>query len=92
MQPDTIEALLAKLPLVKREIQKRIVGQEAAIEQLLLAFIAGGHALLEGVPGLAKTLMIRTLAEAVHLHFRRIQFTPDLMPTDNIGTAAWRRP
>ena len=86
MQPDTIENLLAKLPLVKREIQKRIVGQEAAIEQLLLAFIAGGHALLEGVPGLAKTLMIRTLAEAVHLDFRRIQFTPDLMPTDIIGT------
>ncbi len=86
MQPDTIEALLSKLSLVRREIQKRIVGQESAIEQLLLAFIAGGHALLEGVPGLAKTLMIRTLAEAVHLDFRRIQFTPDLMPTDIIGT------
>ncbi len=86
MQPEAIEALLEKLPRLKSEIQKRIVGQEAAIEQLLLAFIAGGHALLEGVPGLAKTLMIRTLADAVHLDFRRIQFTPDLMPTDIIGT------
>lgn len=86
MQREAIETLLEKLPQVKAEIQKRIIGQEAAIDQLLLTFIAGGHALLEGVPGLAKTLMIRTLAEAVDLDFRRIQFTPDLMPTDIVGT------
>lgn len=63
-----------------------IVGQEETIDQLLITFLAGGHALLEGVPGLAKTLMIRTLSEAIDLRFRRIQFTPDLMPTDIIGT------
>lgn len=63
-----------------------IFGQEETIDQLLITFMAGGHALLEGVPGLAKTLMIRTLADAIHLTFRRIQFTPDLMPSDIVGT------
>ncbi|SDL54649.1 MoxR-like ATPase [Catalinimonas alkaloidigena] len=72
--------------MLRQEIGKRIVGQEEVIEQLLITFMAGGHTLLEGVPGLAKTLMIRTLAEATHLEFRRIQFTPDLMPTDIVGT------
>ncbi|MCS7210041.1 MAG: AAA family ATPase, partial [Chloroherpetonaceae bacterium] len=81
-----VEQLLGKLSALRQEIQKVIVGQYEAIEQLLTAFLAGGHCLLEGVPGLAKTLMIRTLAEAVTLQFRRIQFTPDLMPTDIIGT------
>lgn len=79
------EALL-KLPLLKSEIAKVIVGQEQAIDQLLVAFLAGGHALLEGVPGLAKTLLVKTLSEATFLDFRRIQFTPDLMPSDIIGT------
>ncbi|MFN3385486.1 MAG: AAA family ATPase [Candidatus Thermochlorobacter sp.] len=78
--------LLDKLVALRREIQKVIIGQHETLEQLLTAFIAGGHCLLEGVPGLAKTLMIRTLAEAVALQFRRIQFTPDLMPSDIIGT------
>lgn len=86
MDKKRIEDLLDKLPLLKAEIQKRIIGQNDTIEQLLIAFITGGHALLEGVPGLAKTLMIRTLAEAVDVRFKRIQFTPDLMPTDIIGT------
>ncbi len=81
-----IQALIAKLDALKQEIQKKIVGQTAAIEQLLISFMAGGHSLLEGVPGLAKTLMIRTLAEAIDLSYRRIQFTPDLMPTDITGT------
>jgi len=81
-----IDRLLEKLATLRAEIQKVIVGQHEAIEQLLTAFIAGGHCLLEGVPGLAKTLMIRTLADAVALQFRRIQFTPDLMPSDIIGT------
>lgn len=80
------QALLTKLQLLKSEIQKVIIGQETVIDQLLIAFIAGGHALLEGVPGLAKTLMVSTLAQATDLSFKRIQFTPDLMPTDIIGT------
>ena len=63
-----------------------IVGQENVLEQLLIAMLARGHCLLEGVPGLAKTLMIRSLAQAIDLSFRRIQFTPDLMPADITGT------
>ncbi|MFQ5603281.1 MAG: AAA family ATPase [bacterium] len=81
-----VRKLMKKLTLLQQEIQKRIIGQEQTIHELLIAFIAGGHCLIEGVPGLAKTLMIRTLAEAVHLTFHRIQFTPDLMPSDIIGT------
>ena len=82
----SVEALIDSLSSLKREIQKVIVGQDETIDQLLVTFLAGGHGLLEGVPGLAKTLMIRTLAEAIDLKFRRIQFTPDLMPSDIIGT------
>ncbi|MET7027924.1 AAA family ATPase [Sediminicola luteus] len=81
-----LEVLTAKLTDVKKEIGKIIIGQEETIEQLLIAFLAGGHALLEGVPGLAKTLMIKTLSQAVDLKFKRIQFTPDLMPSDIVGT------
>ncbi|MDX2192800.1 MAG: MoxR family ATPase [Gemmatimonadales bacterium] len=80
------EALARQLGALREGIARVIVGQRAAVDELLVAFLAGGHALLEGVPGLAKTLMIRTLAELVHLSFRRIQFTPDLMPTDIVGT------
>ncbi|HEY3393464.1 MAG TPA: AAA family ATPase [Lacipirellulaceae bacterium] len=68
------------------EVSKRIVGQHDVIEQLLIALFARGHCLLVGVPGLAKTLMIRTLADALSLEFNRIQFTPDLMPADITGT------
>lgn len=82
----TINTLTGKLQALKQEIKKVIVGQDEIIDQLLITFLAGGHGLLEGVPGLAKTLMIRTLSEAIDLHFRRIQFTPDLMPSDIIGT------
>src|SRR5215510_9467857 len=78
--------IINKLAALRQEIKKAIVGQEETIDQLMITFLAGGHALLEGVPGLAKTLMIRTLSEAVHLKFRRIQFTPDLMPSDIICT------
>jgi len=81
-----ISTLTGKLTALKKEIAKVIVGQEKTIDQLLITFLAGGHALLEGVPGLAKTLMIRTLAQAIDLDFKRIQFTPDLMPSDIIGT------
>src|ERR1700743_1385203 len=81
-----IKALLAKLPQLKSEIQKVIVGQDHILDELLVAFLAGGHCLLEGVPGLAKTLIVKTMSQALQLSFRRIQFTPDLMPTDIIGT------
>ena len=81
-----VKTLTGKLKDLKSEIGKVIVGQEETVDQLLITFLAGGHALLEGVPGLAKTLMIRTLAQAIDLKFRRIQFTPDLMPSDIIGT------
>jgi MoxR-like ATPase len=81
-----VQEIISKLADLKAEIKKVIVGQEETIDQLLITFLAGGHGLLEGVPGLAKTLMIRTLSEAIDLKFRRIQFTPDLMPSDIIGT------
>src|SRR5687768_14827314 len=81
-----VAELLGRLGALRAEIGKVIVGQRETVDELLIAFLAGGHALLEGVPGLAKTLLIRTLAEAVDLSFRRIQFTPDLMPSDIIGT------
>jgi MoxR-like ATPase len=71
---------------IAAEMGKFIVGQDDVIEQLIIAVLAGGHCLLEGVPGLAKTAMIRTLSQAMHLNFRRIQFTPDLMPADITGT------
>ncbi|SDS14430.1 MoxR-like ATPase [Maribacter dokdonensis] len=83
---DEVEMLSDKLSALKQEIGKVIIGQEETVSQLLITFLAGGHALLEGVPGLAKTLMIRTLANAIDLKFKRIQFTPDLMPSDIIGT------
>lgn len=81
-----ITALTNKLGVLKKEIAKVIVGQEETVEQLLITFLAGGHALLEGVPGLAKTLLIKTISQAIELKFSRIQFTPDLMPSDIVGT------
>ena len=81
-----LNGLTKKLELLKQEIAKVIIGQEEAVDQLLITFLAGGHALLEGVPGLAKTLLIKTLSQAIDLKFSRIQFTPDLMPSDIIGT------
>ena len=71
---------------IRQELSKIIVGQDAVVEQLLIAIFARGHCLLEGVPGLAKTLMVRSLSQAMALTFRRIQFTPDLMPSDITGT------
>src|SRR5215210_5795842 len=71
---------------LRTEIRRVIVCQDDVIDEILTAFLAGGHCLLRGVPGLAKTLFIKTLAEAVHLKFSRIQFTPDLMPSDILGT------
>ena len=78
--------LIAAAGKLRAEVQRRIVGQERVLDEILMSLIAGGHALLVGVPGLAKTLMVRSLSEAVHLDFRRIQFTPDLVPSDITGT------
>jgi MoxR-like ATPase len=80
------DRLLAGAARLRAEVAKRIVGQEQVVEEVVLAMLAGGHALLVGVPGLAKTLLIRSIAEAMHLEFRRIQFTPDLVPSDITGT------
>ena len=80
------KTLVAKLPLLKKEIAKVIVGQEEAIDEILISLLAGGHCLLEGVPGLAKTLMVKTISEALEMSFKRVQFTPDLMPGDIVGT------
>ncbi|WP_395751118.1 AAA family ATPase [Prosthecobacter sp.] len=79
-------ALVSGYNKLKAALGRRIVGQEAVIEQVFIAIAAGGHSLLEGVPGLAKTLLVKSLADAMHLSFRRIQFTPDLMPADITGT------
>jgi len=81
-----IEGLKEKVAALRREIARAIVGQDAVVDEILIALLAGGHALLEGVPGLAKTLLVGTLARATSLEFRRIQFTPDLMPSDITGT------
>lgn len=81
-----VEKLVQKQKALKAEIAKIIVGQDTVVEQILLSIFSGGHALLVGVPGLAKTLMVNTLAQALGLDFKRIQFTPDLMPSDILGS------
>ncbi len=86
MSEQLIKEKLEKLTIVKSEIAKVIVGQQQIIDELLISILAGGHCLLEGVPGLAKTLLVSTLAETMKLDFHRVQFTPDLMPSDIIGT------
>ncbi|MCE0485067.1 MAG: MoxR family ATPase [Methylacidiphilales bacterium] len=78
--------LATRAAAIRQEIRKVIIGQETPVEKTLIALLAGGHVILEGVPGLAKTLFARTLAATLHLSFKRIQFTPDLMPSDLIGT------
>ncbi len=81
-----IEELMESQDLIVTQLKKVIIGQEEVINQMLMALFAGGHCLVEGVPGLAKTLMIKTLSDILNLKFKRIQFTPDLMPADIIGT------
>ena len=80
----TSDAVLAQS--ITREVAKRVVGQEVMVERLLIGLLTGGHILLEGVPGLAKTLAVRTVSECLRITFSRIQFTPDLLPADVIGT------
>lgn len=86
MNKETVDQLINKIPLLKAAIHKAIIGQDEVIDQLIVGLIASGHVLLEGVPGLAKTLLIKSLAQALDLSFKRIQFTPDLMPSDILGT------
>jgi MoxR-like ATPase len=74
---------------ISHEVAKRVVGQETMVERLLIGLLTGGHILLEGVPGLAKTLAVRTVAECLHISYSRIQFTPDLLPADVIGTMVY---
>ncbi len=81
-----INNLMESCAAVRQELSKVIVGQEEVVEQLMTVLLARGHALLEGVPGLAKTLLISTLADCMHLGFKRVQFTPDLMPSDILGS------
>lgn len=83
---EAVRSLQAAAESIRREIGKVIVGQEAIVEQLLISLLSRGHCLLVGVPGLAKTLLIRTLSEVLDLTFNRVQFTPDLMPSDITGT------
>lgn len=88
--PETeLQAAADKLSALRAEIGKALVGQVPVVEQVLTAFLCGGHVLVEGVPGLGKTLLVRALAGAVRGRFTRIQFTPDLMPSDVVGHAVW---
>ncbi|WP_295990934.1 MoxR family ATPase [Rugamonas sp.] len=81
-----IGALSAKVVALKASMAKVIIGQENVIDSLIICLLAGGHALVEGVPGLGKTLLVKSLAQATDMQFRRVQFTPDLMPSDIVGT------
>lgn len=81
-----IQSLVEKRKSLKAEISKIIIGQDVVVDQIILSIFSGGHALLVGVPGLAKTLMVNTIAQALGLDFKRIQFTPDLMPSDILGS------
>ncbi len=85
-QEEDIRTFMELTQALEQELSSIVVGQERVIRELLLALLAGGHVLLEGVPGLGKTLLVRTLADALSLKFARIQFTPDLMPADIVGT------
>lgn len=81
-----IDQLKIKYETLKKEIARKIVGQEEIIDKILVAIFSNGHCLLIGVPGLAKTLMVTAISETLDLKYKRIQFTPDLMPSDIIGT------
>src|SRR5437773_2919012 len=85
-EKQTVEQIIAGRTRIQTELAKVIVGQSDVIEQLLIALFAGGHCLITGAPGLAKTLLVKSLAQIFHLKFQRIQFTPDLMPADITGT------
>ncbi len=86
---DEVQARAAFVEALLAETGKVVVGQRYLVERVLIGLLAGGHVLLEGVPGLAKTLAVRTIADAVDCAFSRIQFTPDLLPADVVGTQVW---
>ena len=86
MNPTTIPESALPMERLLYEVKKIIVGQDHLLERLIVALLARGHVLVEGVPGLAKTLTVRTLASCLHTGFARLQFTPDLLPADLIGT------
>src|SRR5499427_9624995 len=86
VEKETVERLTGGRTQIENELAKIIVGQKDVIEQILIALFAGGHCLITGAPGLAKTLLVKSIARIFHLKFQRIQFTPDLMPTDITGT------
>jgi MoxR-like ATPase len=86
IERETVERLVEGRARIAAELSKVIVGQEEVIEQILIALFAGGHCLITGAPGLAKTLLVKSIARIFHLKFQRIQFTPDLMPADITGT------
>src|SRR5713101_5390388 len=85
-QEERVKEFRRLLTTIEEEVGRVIVGHREAVRQLLIAFCAGGHVLIEGVPGLGKTLMVKSLSQASGLSFKRIQFTPDLMPSDIVGT------
>jgi MoxR-like ATPase len=82
----TVSYPMDQLDALRREIRKAVVGQEQVVDEILVCLLAGGHALLEGAPGLGKTLLVRTIARCLELRYSRVQFTPDLMPADITGT------
>jgi MoxR-like ATPase len=83
---ESVERLMQAQSQISQELGKVIVGQHQVIEQILIALLAGGHCLITGAPGLAKTLLVKSIAQIFHLKFQRVQFTPDLMPADITGT------
>ncbi|HPA91430.1 MAG TPA: AAA family ATPase, partial [Quisquiliibacterium sp.] len=93
MEPSTSASTDTASPMerVLYEVKKVVVGQDHFLERMLVAILAQGHLLVEGVPGLAKTLTVKTLAEVIHGSFRRIQFTPDLVPADLVGTRIYNQ-
>ncbi|MBZ0097786.1 MAG: AAA family ATPase, partial [Taibaiella sp.] len=86
---ERIHQASAFIELLNMELNKTVVGQKHMVERLMIGLLANGHVLLEGVPGLAKTLAIKSLAAAIHAKFARIQFTPDLLPADVLGTMVY---
>src|SRR5881296_3489676 len=85
-EKQTVEQILSSRTQIQSELTKVIIGQKEVIEQLLIALFSGGHCLITGAPGLAKTLLVKSIAQIFHLKFQRVQFTPDLMPADITGT------